>query len=154
MKKIFLIPIFILIVSTSAFSQVEVSSRLQKAILEVNPNDYIRTLVLLRDQVDVVGMDQRFYIESASLQARAYELIQTLQEKARTTQVNLLNYIKEKSQQGDVFRYESFWISNLVMVEAKVNVLNELMLRLDVVEMDLDALLELDKPVEVSDPGN
>lgn len=151
MKKIFLLLFLIFVYSNHSFSQVEVSSRLQEAISEANPDDYIRVLVLLRDQVDVVSMDERFYRESVSIQQRASELIIELQEKARTTQVNILSYLQEKTLQGNVFQYESYWISNLVMVEAKTNIINELMFRLDVSQMDLDAILELDKPVEVTE---
>jgi subtilisin family serine protease len=146
--KIFTVLSLIIFNTALTFSQVEVSSRLQQAISEADPEDYIRVLVLLRDQVDVVSMDQRFYIEAVSLEQRSYQLINALQEKARDTQGNLLNYLEEKSRNDDVFKYESFWISNFVMVEAKPSVINEIMLRLDIAEMDLDALLELDRPVE------
>ncbi len=137
--------------TTVAFSQVEVSTRLQQALADANPNDYIRTLVLLRDQVDIASMDVQFYAERATIQRRAYEVITSLQEKAASTQVNLLNYLQEKSVNGDVFQYQSFWISNMVMVEAKPHIINELTTRLDLVEMDLDGLLELDRPVWASE---
>ena len=149
MKQISFFLFLLFIHSTFLFGQVEVSSRLQKAITEANPDDYIKVLVLLRDQVDVEAMNEQFYTESVSIQQRAYILINALQEKAKNTQVNLLSYLQEKSDLGSVFTYESFWIGNLVMVEAKVDVINELMNRLDVSQMDLDAILQLDEPVEV-----
>ncbi|MDZ7624266.1 MAG: hypothetical protein U5J96_07470 [Ignavibacteriaceae bacterium] len=149
MKKIFILLFSILFYSSLLFSQVEVSSRLQQAISEANPDDYIRVLVLLRDQVDVVAMDEQFYRESIPIPQRVTQLINQLQTKASETQVNLLSYIEEKTQSGKVFQYESFWIANLVMVEAKVEVINEIMFRLDVSQIDLDAILELDKPIEV-----
>jgi subtilisin family serine protease len=149
MKQKFFFLFLIFLHSTFLFSQVEVSSRLQKAISEANPEDYIKVLVLMRDQVDLVSMDERFYRESVSIQQRAYEIIYQLQDKARTTQVNILSYLQDKSSQGQVFQYESYWIANLVLVEAKPIVINELMLRLDVSQMDLDAILELDRPIEV-----
>lgn len=147
MKKIFTVLLFVSICSAFLFGQVEISTRLLKEISEANPNDYVRVLVLLRDQVDVLSMDQKFYRESYNNQQRVNELLTALEEKARTTQINLLSYLEDKSNQGDVFRYESFWITNLVMVEAKPNIINELMSRLDLSQMDLDALLELDRPV-------
>jgi subtilisin family serine protease len=150
-KRLSTILFLVFALSTLAFSQVEVSSRLHQAISDANPDDYIRTLVLLSDQVDVVAMDQKFYRESATLERRAYELITALKEKARTTQINLLGYLEQKSEQGDVFKYQSFWISNLVMVEAKPQVITDLMSRTDLSMMDLDAYLELDKPVEASE---
>ena len=103
-EKIIYYFIFIFVYSSVLFSQVEVSSRLQNAISEANPDDYIKVLVLLRDQVDVVALDEKYYRESASIQQRAAELINALQEKARTTQVNILSYLEEKSIQGRVFQ--------------------------------------------------
>ena len=151
MNKIYTTLFLIFVYTTLSFSQVEVSSRLLKAVADAGPDDYIRTLVLLRDQVDLTTMDRQFYQESATIKRRAYEVITLLQDKARTTQVNLLTYLDEKSQSGDVFKYQSFWISNLVMVEAKPNIITELMSRLDLLQMDVDGLLELDRPVEASE---
>ena len=142
--------VFLTFLGTS-IAQVEVSSRLQDAIQKAGPDDYIRALVLLRDQVDLLALDQRLYHEKATLERRAYEVITALQRKAQETQPNLLNYLQAKESVGEVFQYQSFWVSNLVMVEAKPNVLLELTSRMDVAQMDLDAILELDKPIEVSE---
>ncbi|GMU96789.1 S8 family serine peptidase [Ignavibacterium album] len=151
MKKLALfLFVFIAFIATS-LAQVEVSSRLQQAIQEAGPDDYVRALVLLRDQVDLLALDQRLYHEKATLERRAYEVITALQRKAQETQPNLLNYLQTKESAGEVFQYQSFWVSNLVMVEAKPSVLLELTTRLDVAQMDLDAILELDKPEVVSE---
>ena len=144
--KIFSLLLFIFLNST--FSQVEVSTRLQQAISQAQPDEYIRSLVLLRDQVDVVSMDQKFYRENVSIQQRVYQLITALEEKASTAQFNILNYLGEKSLSNDVFNYQSFWITNLIMVEAKPAILNELKSRMDVSQMDLYVFLELDRPIE------
>jgi subtilisin family serine protease len=150
-KRVTTVLFLIFFFSTLSFSQVEVSSRLYQALADANPDDYVRTLVLLSDQVDVAAMDQQFYRENATLERRALELITALQEKAQTTQANLLSFLEEKSEQGEVFQYQSFWVSNLVMVEAKPHIINQLMTRSDLRQMDLDAFLELDKPIKVSD---
>lgn len=152
MKKVFSIVLFLTLLVTSApFAQVEVSTRLQHAIELSKPDDYIRALVLLRDQVDVQSLDQRLYEENATIQRRAYEVITALQEKANNTQGSMKRYLDELSETGDVFSYQAFWISNMFMVEAKPHVLNNLTMRMDIAEMDLDALLELDRPVLVED---
>ncbi len=143
--------LFVLIAVATSFAQVEVSSRLQQAIQEASPDDYIRALVLLRDQVDLLALDQRLYHEKATLERRAYEVITALQRKAQETQPNLLNYLQAKESAGEVFQYQSFWVSNLVMVEAKPSVLLELATRMDISQMDLDAILQLDKPEVVSE---
>ncbi|MEP0860917.1 MAG: S8 family serine peptidase, partial [Ignavibacterium sp.] len=149
-KQALFLFVLIAFVATS-LAQVEVSSRLQEAIQKAGPDDYVRALVLLRDQVDLLALDQRLYHEKASLERRAYEVITALQRKAQETQPNLLNYLQAKESVGEVFQYQSFWVANLVMVEAKPSVMLELMSRMDIAQMDLDAILELDKPEVVSE---
>ncbi|NWF51173.1 MAG: S8 family serine peptidase [Ignavibacteriaceae bacterium] len=151
MRQLLISLFFISIFSSAILAQVEVSSRLQEALNNANPNDYIRTLVLLRDQVDINALDEKLYSENASLKHRAFEVITALQKKAETTQANILSYIQDKYSEGNVFSYKSFWISNLIMVEGKPSVINEIMNRMDVVQMDLDALLQIDYPVERTD---
>jgi subtilisin family serine protease len=142
--------VFLAFMATS-IAQVEVSSRLQEAIQKAGPDDYVRALVLLRDQVDLLALDQRLYHDKATLERRAYEVITALQRKAQETQPNLLNYLQAKESLGEVFQYQSFWIANMVMVEAKPSVLLELTGRMDISQMDLDAILQLDKPEVVSE---
>jgi subtilisin family serine protease len=143
---------FVLVFAASlTYSQVEVSSRLQQALNKANQNDYIKVLVLLRSQVDLASLDQQLYSQKSTMQQRAYQVITALKQNAENTQGSLKSYLNEKSESSEVFTYEAFWISNMFMVEAKPQIINELMTRLDVLEMDLDAFLELDRPEEVKD---
>ncbi len=156
MKKIFSFLFLSLLLLSNSFAQVEVSSRLMNALQSAKENDYIRGLVYLRDQVDLLAIDQRLYHKKASLEERAYTVITALQKKAAETQGNLINYLANREANGDVFQYQSFWVANMLMIEAKPSVYQELMMRMDIAEMDLDAFLELERPVEVgeSDEGN
>jgi subtilisin family serine protease len=148
LKKLLLF--FVLILAASfTYSQVEVSSRLQEALNRANQNDYIKVLVLMRSQVDLAALDQQLYSQKSSMQQRAYQVITALKQNAENTQTGLKSYLNEKSESTEVYNYEAYWIANMFMVEAKSNIINELMTRLDVAEMDLDALLELDKPEKV-----
>lgn len=148
MKKLFLL-LFLLLVSNLSFSQVEISSRLQDALNTANPNDYIKVIVLLRSQVDFVSLDQQLVSKKVNIQQRAFQVITALKENAENTQSSLKNYLSVKSSTSDVFTFQSFWISNMFVVEAKPQIINELMNRPDVAEIDLDAILELDRPKEV-----
>ncbi len=142
---------FLILAASFTYSQVEVSSRLQQALIKANENDYIKVLVLLRSQVDLAALDQQLYSQKSSMQQRAYQVITALKQNAENTQVELKSYLNEKSESAEVYTYEAYWIANMFMVEARSNIINELMTRLDVAEMDLDALLELDRPEEVKD---
>ncbi|MDO8551027.1 MAG: hypothetical protein Q7S39_12880, partial [Ignavibacteria bacterium] len=162
MKKVLSIFSFLIFLSSFAFGQVEISTRLSEALQNAESTDYIRTLVYLRDQVDILSLDQRLYEEKATLQRRAFEVITALQEKANNTQGNLASYFQSKVIEGKVFNYQSYWIANMFMVEAQPEVIQELFTRMDVGQMDLDAILELDRPIieekntegiESSEPG-
>ncbi len=148
MKKLLLFS-FLILAASFTYSQVEVSSRLQDALNRASENDYIKVLVLLRSQVDLAALDQQLYSQKSSMQQRAYQVITALKQNAESTQSSLKSYLDSKLESSDVFTYQAFWISNLFTIEAKTQVVYELMNRLDVAEMDLDALLELDKPEKV-----
>ncbi len=148
MKKLFLF--FTLLLTTSlTYSQVEVSSRLQDALSKANRNDYLKVLVLLRSQVDLATLDQQLYSQKSTLQQRAYQVITALKQNAENTQNELKSYLNGKMESSGVYTYQAFWISNMFSVEAKPEIINELMSRLDVAELDLDAFLELDRPETV-----
>jgi bacillopeptidase F len=145
LKKLILILAFVL-TSTFAFAQVEISSRLQEALNRAGQNDYLQVIVLLRSQVDLATMNQQLYTQKATLQQRAYQVITALQQNAENTQGELNNYFASKYESADVYSYKSFWISNMFVIEAKPHIIYELMNRMDVAEIDLDAFLELDRP--------
>lgn len=148
MKKTFLLTLAIFVLSVELFSQVLVSTRLETALANSETNDYVRGLILLRDQVDILSLDDRLYAEKASLELRAFTVIKALQEKASNTQGNLINFLETMTENRNVFQYQTFWIANMIMIEAKPSVFYELMNSMEIAEMDLDALLELDKPVD------
>ena len=70
------------------YSQVEVSSRLQQALLEANQNDYVKVLVLLRSQVDLASLDQQLYEQKSSIQQRAYQVITALKQNKKSWSYN------------------------------------------------------------------
>ncbi len=148
MKRIIPILVVLFLNCTLIFGQAEVSSRLQQEINKSNPNDYIKTLVYLSDQVDLETLDAQLYLEKASPQIRAYKVITALQEKAASTQGALINFLEEKLTEREVFSYKTFWIANLIMVEAKADIINQIKNRVDVSQMDIDAMLDWDKPTQ------
>ncbi len=135
---------------SSIFSQAEVSPRLQKLLNESDSKNYLRVLVYLQDQVDLESLDAQLYLEKASPETRSFKVISALQEKAASTQGPLVNYFEEKLVDRSVFSYKPFWIANFILIEAKPEIINEIKLRADVAQLDLDALLDYDRPTERS----
>ncbi|GJQ64546.1 MAG: hypothetical protein SCALA702_35990 [Melioribacteraceae bacterium] len=155
MRKFISFLIVFLLFSGSMFAQWQkVTLRLQEKLDETTRDQYVRTLVVFQDQVDVAAMDEQFYAENASIERRTYEVITTLQAKATQSQRELINYLAVKESSDDVFRYDPFWIVNMVMVEAKPEVIYEIAERADVNFVDLDARLDFDRPVGDPVPAN
>lgn len=142
MKKI----LFLLLVTLSInlFAQAKLTQRLEYKLNNMSNIEYLRVLCLLKDRVDIEALDKYLYDIKATPQERAYIVITTLQEKANSTQSRLINYLNTKLSSGEVKQFQSFWITNLIMVEANKNVITELANSDEIEIMDFDALLQLD----------
>lgn len=141
---------FCCLFSFSAIAQSQLSPRLEAALN--NPrqeNEFIRTLVLLNDQIDIQELDARLYAERALPAERARRVIHALKQKAAESQPVLTGFLANFTS-ADVRTVESYWINNSLMVEARASVIWQLASRTDVAFMDIDAKLELDRPVESS----
>lgn len=140
--------------ATEIISQVEVSTRLSRALQNSKNTDFVRGFVVLNDQVDILQLDRQLYAENASLQQRAYRVITTLQEKAQNTQENLKIFFETRLQERKIFSYESFWVTNMFVIVAQPSVFEELMNSTEVSVMDLDVELQLDRPIYSEYNGN
>jgi subtilisin family serine protease len=153
MKKIYFLPLFflLLIFATkecySQFIQVEMSTRLHNALRTAKQTDKIKVLVLLKDRVDIETLDKNLYASRTDINERARIVITELMLKASSTQGPLISYLQEQLTQNKVTYYESFWISNLISFEATPEVINQVASRMDIEQIDIDAILEYDKPV-------
>lgn len=148
MKKTLFLFVFVFLFAVQSFSQVEVSTRLTRALQNSMESDYIKGFVILTEQVDLKSLDQRLYDENASLQRRAYEVITALKQRASETQAAFIPYLEQKYTSREVFSYKSYWIVNCFLIEAQPSVYYELMNSMDVAAMDIDAEIQWDEPVE------
>ena len=130
------------------YGQVEVSQRMQQALQNAKADEYVHGFIYFRDQVDIRTIDDRLYKEKATLQQRAYEVITTLQQKADEVQAPYIAEFDSKSESGQIFTYQRFWIANMIGVIAKPAVYYEMMTRGDIAEIELDAELLLDRPIK------
>lgn len=146
MKKLITLLVFLL-TAQLCFADAYVTSRLQTKMSSLNSLEYTRTLVILKDHIDIEALDADLYARNVSVEQRAYIVITTLRNKALQTQGPLLNYVEGERNFGKVKQYIPFWICNMVFVEATPDVLFAISKRNDVDFMDLDARLEMEKPV-------
>lgn len=126
------------------YGQARLTPRLQVKLNETSKIEYIRVLCLLKDRVDIVGLDKFLTEIKATPEFRSSTVINALQENANQTQAQLITFLTTKLNSGEVKSFQSFWITNLIMVEANRDVINQLANREEIELMDLDALLQLD----------
>ena len=134
------------------FSQSKISTRLQAALADTqNKSSFVNALVLMQEQVDITSLDKQLYAEKASLEKRAYTVITQLQKKAEQHQPPLFDFLAAKSA-SEITVKQSFWIANLILVEATPDIIIELSRREDVKFIDIDPVLSRDIPAESTLP--
>jgi len=107
---------------------------LQRALLQAQPNDYVRVIVYLREQVDAT--------EAATGPLNATEtrarVVSTLQFIAERSQAALRNYLADAQASGLVASYTPFWIFNGAAVRARPEAVRAIARRSDVASVRLD----------------
>lgn len=150
MKKIFFSLFIICIIISQTypqFIQTGISDRLNTTLQNSNSESFIKIFVLLKDRVDIDRLDKDLYRINASPNLRAATVITALMQKASQTQTPLINFLNEEIIPGNVKNFQTYWISNFIWIEAKPSVIYEIAARTDVDEIDLDAILDYDRPV-------
>ncbi|HRE40974.1 MAG TPA: S8 family serine peptidase [Ignavibacteria bacterium] len=146
MKKLFIF-VFLVLFCGDAFSDAIVSNRLQQRMSSMNPFEYTRTLVLMKDVVDIQTLDKQLYASNVNLLERQKIVITTLQNKANATQAPIIAYLEEQKKLGKVREYIAFWITNMFYIDATNEVLTALSRRPEFSFMDYDELSFNDKPM-------
>lgn len=155
MKKLLFIFLFISYLSQAQYA---ISDRLQKAIDQVEHIDQqISIRVEILDKVDALELHKNFIENEISIHDRAVTTVESLKSKAKSTQQNILSFIRE--QEHDRFsELRSYWVINHIYLEATSSLIYELALREDIALVDLNAdytdTLEPFKQIENTSKSN
>jgi subtilisin family serine protease len=105
---------------------------------ESSSEEYMGVWLLLADRVDVLTLDEGFYEQQLSLAERGPRLIPLLQEKARQTQIPLLQYL-EQLPGVQANSISPLWATNAIYCKANLLALQKLSQRpeLEHIEPDL-----------------
>ena len=125
----------------------EIDSSL-RAAMNAADGASVKALLYLHDQVDYDAMNQQLMLERATRAHRHQVGVELLQGIAAHSQADLLAAIAGLEAEGLVKSHRSFWISNLVQVQATVEGLERLSQHDDVMIMYLDHPIELVAPVD------
>ncbi len=123
-----------------------IDNNLTQRMEEVGPKGTVSTLVYLVDQVDVKSLSDSITQANMRFADRHQLVVESLQATALSTQGSILASLK--SQQG-VTKITPFWISNVIRVDARPDVIHELANRSDVLHIYLNYSIELVTPVRM-----
>ncbi|MCK5223663.1 S8 family serine peptidase, partial [Candidatus Calescamantes bacterium] len=130
MKKLFLI--FLVSLFTISLNANEIGGDLQDMLIKAGDEDYISVVVHLKDQVDARMLSEDLRGVGNTRSEIHKQVIDTLTDRAASTQVELKDVLARHQLKSDVERYTSFWIFNGFTVTAKKAVIYEIAARDDV----------------------
>jgi len=130
-----------------SYAQPLITHRLQKQLTTTKQGDFLRVIAVFQDQVDIRWYDQQLRISQASLAERHRIIVEALQEQADQSQPELFTFLEDLKRKGRIRSYRGFWIINAIALEAVPEVINQMARFPQLAYLDVDALLELDRPV-------
>ena len=132
-----------------------VDADLQALLARTGANDVVSTIVCLSDVVNVAALDQSIESVHMDLQQRHEIVIRTLQEKASSTQGPLIDELQRLQAAGQVTKFEAYWITNALRVDALPAAIQQLADRADVRNIYVNSPIYPIEPVrsEPAGPG-
>ena len=129
MRGIFVLAISILIGLSFATAQPKVkASKVDPYLLRLmkeSPDSYLKTYVLLKDRVDIINLEKNLNKTQASLKARAFQVITSLQAKASATQGSIIDKIQNEPEALHT-SIHPIWIANAIFVDLKADAIARL----------------------------
>jgi hypothetical protein len=110
----------------------EISADLLSKIENLHQEEHISALIMMKDQLNTPYLNFKLNEQKISLKEKHKIVLNSLQNKAKTSQSELLGYLDLKKGGQQVQEFKSFWIANCVSVSANKDVLGEIAQRNDV----------------------
>jgi len=148
MKTTGIIFLMLIIVST-AYSQSRISDALLGDIQKAQANGTtVEAIIVLHDQFNTAALDQQLTLQKATAHERGVAVVNALMTQAENTQTELVSFLESRLI-TDVIRYQRFWITNVILVEAMPAFLYELAQRQDIALLDQNTKIEEVEPVSM-----
>jgi bacillopeptidase F len=127
-----------------------VDPALTETFQQAAPDEVISTLVYLADRVDLAATTEQLNLQQAQRKTRHETVVRALQNKAAATQGDLTAHLDALLAQGRIQRYDTFWISNVIRVDAVAREIKLIARRDDVDRVYFNYEIETIEPVETS----
>ncbi|MCP4293763.1 MAG: S8 family serine peptidase [bacterium] len=145
MTRIFLALLATLVLATSAQAG-DIAPGLQDILDGKNADETVSVLVYMAEKAPIAQLTEELRSAKASRKQRHSVIVSTLQDVAEN-QKELLSELSTQKLSGEVVGYTSYWISNLMVVEATPAVIYRIADRLDVEFVESNFEVELIEPI-------
>ena len=129
--------IFPLIFCFTIHGQGVLSAELQSAISEANSNDFISIRIEFKENIDCYYLNNEFKENQTPVSQRAKIVIEQLQNQAEISQTEIIEYI-ETHYKSSYRNLKQFWLVNLIILEAKPDLINFLNTQSDIALLDFE----------------
>lgn len=124
MKKILFSLLLLCIVAIGYSQTATITNSLSAKLNTLTNSEYIKVNVVFSDQVNHIYLNQQLKEQNASLDTRAKTVIRESMQLANSSQKNIITLLN--SNMGKVNSYKSFWIINMMSIEAKKSIIEQL----------------------------
>ena len=128
----------------------EIDGDLAAKLDQADAEEVISALVYLNDRVDLPAVTQQMDLQEARLSTRHETVVRALQQKAQATQPQFVDHLNRLRDEGGVVDFETFWVANIIRVDATPDEIMALADRDDVERIYFNYPIELIKPVAES----
>ena len=145
--KTTLLPLILILTALTGYSQGKISEALMDDIQQARGSGTtIEALIVLNDRFNTQALDLQLTRQKATCHERGVAVVTALMEHAERTQAELISYL-ESRKGADVIQYQSFWIDNIIFVDAMPEALLDIAQHRDVTQLIQNEHIERIKPV-------
>lgn len=121
----------------------EIEGDFSEYLQSLAPDEFISAILIMADQADIKSISSSLTAMRAGRDVRHRRVISALKSAASESQGGITDYLDSRIEEGSVKGYTTYWIMNLVVVQATVEELSRIAARpdVDVVESNFRAAL-------------
>ncbi len=144
--RLLVLTLLTLTIASVAFAG-QYSSAFPDFLADHSSDQMVTAIITMADQVDLRALQDELYAQHADRRAWHEAVVRALQAKATETQADLLSTLADLAQSGQVEKYTSLWVGNIVTVTATPAVFDQLVTRDDILQISPDYYIEEIEPV-------
>ena len=96
----------------------QISPNLASKLSGLNADESVTCLVVMEDQTNTAQLNSKLNLQKAARKVRHRKLLVALKNRARSSQSHLIDYLNQRTSDGSVSEFKSFWITNAILVTA------------------------------------